>query len=218
MKGWIILAAVLAVLFLIGQIPVGVRGEYSADGPFAWVRLGWLKLQVFPLKKKDKPKKPRKKKAKKSGQKKGGEAGETPAKTPLPEKIGGALDYAHSLLPIVLEAAGCFWNKLRMDHLELELTVGGSDPGDIALRYGQANAALGAFWYALTDAFHVEDGSARVRVDFDAPGMTLYGAASLSIKIGQALWLGVCYGIKALMAFLKVRKRQKVKKQERKAA
>ena len=48
--------------------------------------------------------------------------------------------------------------------------------------------------------------------------MTVYGLASLSIKIGQILWLGVYFGCKALWGFLAVRGRQKQKQQQRKAA
>ena len=209
-----ILLIVLAVLILIGQVRVGGLAEYSAKGFFAWVRLGKLYIKVFPLKKKDKPAKKKAKKAKPPKEKK-----EKPkAEVPLAEKAGGALDYARTLLPVALDAVGGMYSKIRMDTLELELTVGAADPADAAIRYGQASAALGALWEPLTRTFHVKDGHARVRVDFEAGGMTVYGRASLSLKIGQILWLGLYFGCKALRGFLAVRRRQKLKQQERKAA
>lgn len=104
-----------------------------------------------------------------------------------------------------------------MDELELCLTVGGSDPADTAMLYGQANAALAALWEPITNAFHVKDGHAQVRIDFDAPGMTLYGKAALSLKIGQILWLAVYFGCKALVRFLNYRSIRKAKQKERKA-
>lgn len=104
-----------------------------------------------------------------------------------------------------------------MDELELCLTVGGSDPADTAMFYGQANAALAALWEPITNAFHVKDGHAQVRIDFDAPGMTLYGKAALSLKIGQILWLAVYFGCKALVRFLNYRSIRKAKQKERKA-
>ena len=85
-----------------------------------------------------------------------------------------ALDYAQSLLPIALEAAGQFYHKLRVDTLRLELTVGSHDPGDAALAYGRAAAAMGALWDPLVRAFHVE--------------------ASLSLKLGQVLRLALYFG------------------------
>ena len=205
---------VLAALFLVGQIRVGGLAEYSAEGFRAWVRAGALKIRVFPLNKKDKPARKKEKKAKPPKKK---EEAPPPPK-PLAEKAGGALDYARALLPVALDAVGTMYGKLRMDTLELELTVGAADPADAAMRYGQASAALGALWEPLTRAFHVKDGRARVRVDFEAGEMTVYGLASLSIKIGQILWLSVYFGCKALRGFLAVRGRQKQKQQQRKAA
>ena len=205
---------VLAALFLVGQIRVGGLAEYSAEGFRAWVRAGALKIRVFPLNKKDKPARKKEKRAKPPKKK---EEVPPPPK-PLAEKAGGALDYARALLPVALDAVGTMYGKLRMDTLELELTVGAADPADAAMRYGQASAALGALWEPLTRAFHVKDGRARVRVDFEAGEMTVYGLASLSIKIGQILWLSVYFGCKALRGFLAVRRRQKQKQQERKAA
>ena len=205
---------VLAALFLVGQIRVGGLAEYSAEGFRAWVRAGALKIRVFPLNKKDKPARKKEKKAKPPKKK---EEAPPPPK-PLAEKAGGALDYARALLPVALDAVGTMYGKLRMDTLELELTVGAADPADAAMRYGQASAALGALWEPLTRAFHVKDGRARVRVDFEAGEMTVYGLASLSIKIGQILWLSVYFGCKTLRGFLAVRGRQKQKQQQRKAA
>lgn len=213
MRALYILAAVILVLFLIGQVRVGGRAEFNAQGFFLWVRLGRVHIKILPMPPKEekppKSQKPKKKKDPKKPRK------EKPPTT-LPEKVGGALEYAQALLPVGLEAAKGLWNGLRVDRLELELTAGGSDPADAAMLYGQANAALGALWHPLTKAFHVKDGAARVKLDFDAPGTTVYGQASLSIKIGTAVWIGLRAGVKALSGVLAARKRLKLKR--RKAA
>lgn len=215
MRAVYILAAVALVLFLIGQVRVGGRAVFNAEGFFLWIRLGRFQLKILPAKpvekpeKPPKPPKPKKKKEPKKPQK------EKPP-VPLPEKLGGALEYAQALLPVALEAAKGMWRGLRVDTLDLELTAGGSDPADAAMLYGQANAALGALWYPLTKAFHVKDGSARVRLDFDAPGTTVYGAAALSIKIGTVVWISLRAGVKALSGALAAQKRLKTK--QRKAA
>ena len=131
--------------------------------------------------------------------------------------MGGTLEYARELLPILLEAAGQCRRKLRVDRLELLLTAAASDPADAALLYGQANAALGAFWYPLTEAFRVKDGTARVNLDFERQTPALYANAALSFRLGQLVWLGIYFGLRALRAFLAVRKQQKTKRQQRKA-
>ena len=62
MKAVFILAVILLVLLLLGQVRVGGRAEFNAEGFFLWIRLGRLQIKLLPGKpKEDKPpKKPRK--------------------------------------------------------------------------------------------------------------------------------------------------------------
>lgn len=214
MKAVHILAVVVLVLLLMGQIRVGGRAEFNAEGFFLWIRLGRFRIKLLPAKPKGEEKPPKPRKPKKEKRKKPKE--EKPS-VPLPEKIGGALEYAQALLPVALEAAGGMWRGLRVDTLRLELTAGAADPADAANLYGQANAALGALWYPLIRMFHVKDGAAQVKLDFNAPGMTVYGTAALSIKIGTVMWIGLRVGCKALFGVLAARKRLKIKRRQRKA-
>lgn len=212
MKALYILVVIVLVLFLIGQVRVGGQAEFNAEGFFLWVRLGKIRIKILPAKpKEEKEEKPKKKKKPKKPKKE-------KEPTPLPEKIGGALEYAKELLPVALEAAGGLLRGLRVDTLRLELTAGSPDPADAAMVYGQANAALGALWVPLIKVFKVKDGSARVKLDFDAPGMTVYGAAGLSIKIGTVVRIALWAGFKALFGALAARKRLKQKERQRKAA
>ena len=212
MKALYVLAVIVLVLFLIGQVRVGGQAEFNAEGFFLWVRLGKIKIKILPAKPKEETaEKPRKRKKPKKPEKE-----KEPA--PLPEKVGGALEYAKELLPVALEATGGLLRGLRVDVLRLELTAGSPDPADAAMVYGQANAALGALWHPLTRAFKVKDGSARVKLDFDAPGMTVYGTAGLSIKLGTVVRIGLLAGFKALFGALAARKRLKLEKRQRKAA
>ena len=211
MKALFVLAVVVLVLLLLGQVRVGGRAELSEAGFFLWIRLGTVRIQILPGRSGKEPLEP--KRSKKNGQKAPRKKGPS---VPAAEKAGGALEYARELLPVALKAAKGMWRGLRVDVLELELTAGGSDPADAAMLYGQANAALGALWHPLTRAFHVKDGTARVKLDFDALGTTLYGQAALSIKIGTLVWIGLGAGWKALFGALAARKR--LKRKRRKAA
>lgn len=205
MNGWAILALVLPALFLLGQIRMGGAVQYDQSGPEVRVRVGPIRVLVYPRPKREKPQ--REKKPEQKGPKKSKKAKPEPETSP-PSK-GGTLDLIKELLPIALEAAGCFKRKLQVDQLELRLTIGAADPADAALRYGQANALLGAVWRPLTEAFHVVDGRAHVAVDFDAQAPTLFGKAALSLKLGQILRLGLHFGFKALVIFIKYRNQQK---------
>ena len=119
-------------------------------------------------------------------------------------------------LPLALECARRVWGAIYLNTLYLELQVGAEDPGEAAMAYGRANAALGAIWTPLVRAFHVKDGHARVNLDFDRKEPALYARAELSIRLGQALWLGLYFGLKALRALLRVKNEKK--QQQRKAA
>lgn len=215
MNAPLILLCVLITLFLIGQIRVGCKAAYDQDGIQVFVRIAAFHLRVLPLKEKDGKKAPKKKKEKKAKQTKAVKKPKEPVA--LEEKIGGALGYIETLLPVLLKAVGYFLKKLQIDTLHLRLTAGSADPADAAMVYGQANAALGALWYPLTDAFDVKDGYAKVELDFASERMKLCAEAALSIKIGQVLWLVVYFGICTLVRFLRERKRQKTNKKMRKA-
>ena len=211
MSAPVILLCVLIVLFLIGQIRVGCKAAYDHEGVQVWIRAASFYIRVFPLKKKAQEKPKKEKKPKKPKQKK--------EKSPATagEKLGGALGYAQSLLPVLLDAVKYFTRKLRVDQLHMHLIAGSPDPADTAMIYGRASAALGALWYPLTNAFDVKDGYAKVDLDFEAQQMTLCATAALSLKIGQILWFALYFGIRALSAFLRERKRQAADKKLRKA-
>ena len=217
MSGWHILALVLIVLFLIGQIRIGAEVRYGQDGTQVQARAGVFRITLFPHKPAEQKKNPS------QSEKKPGKAETVRKQSGKDKKDGKKLtldqifDLAQQFIPLALEAAGCLWSKLIVDMLEISIVIGGNDPADAALSYGQVNAALGAVWKPLNEAFHVRDGRGHVEVDFDRPNTTLYVHAALSIKIGQALWLGIHFGVKALKRLLKFRKIQKAKQQERKA-
>ena len=216
MRGLLILIILLAVFWLLGQIRLGVGAEYRAEGLRVWLRVGLWSIPVFPLK----PKK-RKKNSPPQPSSPGPEQPKPKREPPTPnwsEQIGGALEYGKALLPILLEAAGQFRRKIRLDKLRVKVTVGAADPADAAMRYGQANGALGALWGTLNEVFDLRDGEASAVVDFDAREITVYALAALSLKLGQIVWLGLYFGCMALRAFLRVRGQRKQEQQQRKAA
>lgn len=219
MIGLYILAAILVFLVLLAQLPVGCLVEYRADGLRVWARVGPVRIQMFPWKW-GKHKKNQKEPAvdKQKSQPVPETDKSSRVQATVGERLGGALDYIQALVPLVVEAAGRFYHKLRMDVLELELTIGMSDPADAAMAYGRANAVLATLWEPLVYAFHVQNGVARVKVDFNGRGTRLYGKAALSIRIGQALHLGMIYGFRTLRTYLNVREKRLAAKQQRKAA
>lgn len=205
MNGYVIAALILALLFCIGRIRVGGGASLGDEGLLAWIRIGPKKITLYPPKpKKDKPQKPKKAKpAKPSKQKK-----EKPPKpkTSLEEKLRSGKLLAETFVPIALEAAKGFVYKLQIDVLELYIHVGAYDPADGAVLYGRANALAASVWLPLNEAFTIQEG--RVRVDWDplAENLTCSGRLALSLRVGQILWIGLRFGVKALAGFLRYRR------------
>ena len=204
MNGWVIALLVVLILLLLVQIRVGTVVEYSAQGLMVRVRLGAMRIQVFPGKKKKKP--VQKEKPKPLSTKK------TSAK-----KKGGRLKLVLDFLPLVLDTVGRFRRKLRVDKLDVELTVGAGDPADAALQYGKANALLGSVWHPLTQALHVKDGRAHVELDFETASPVVYIFASLSLTVNQVLTLAVVFAAKALRILIRARNKHNKPCEEREA-
>lgn len=199
MSGFLAPLVILLLLVLLLRLRLGCVAHYDGEGPRVMIRVGGLKLRVFPREKKDKP--PKKKKPPK-------EKKEKPP-VPLGQKVESILGYAGQLLPVGLEAVKYFGKKLRVDVFHLRMTVGGPDPAGTAETYGKISAALGALWQPLTRGLDIKDGYAGVDLDFDAPETRVEGALSLSLRLGQILWLALYFGLWGLKRLLTERSRQK---------
>ena len=182
-----IVGVVLLVLLALGLIRIGVQVEYSGQGLAVWLRAGAFRIPVFPAKRK-KPKETKPKPAKKARSDTG--------------KKGGRLKLALDLIPVILDTVKRFFRKLRMDQLEMNIVVCASDPGEVAMRYGEANALLGTIWQPMLQVFHVKQAHAHVDVDFEAGESVLYIFASLSLTIAQVLALVLVFGGKALQILI----------------
>lgn len=174
------------------------------EGLTAWVRLGPKKLVLYPMKPKPE-KKPQKKPKPQKPPKPRKEKPPKP-KTSLGSKLREGKLLADIFVPIALEAAKGFFYKLQIDVLELYIHVGAYDPADGAVLYGRANALAAAVWLPLNQAFRIREG--RVRVDWAplAEKLVCAGQLALSLRIGEILWIGLRFGVKALAGFLRYRR------------
>ena len=204
-----VLLIVVLVLWLISLIRVGGRVRYGEAGLFAFVLAGPLKIQLLPAKPKEEtPKKKKKPKREKKPKE----------KKPEPEGRPGTLSRLMQLLPVVGQACGALKRKIRIDDLKLDLIWGGSDPAAVALGYGQANAALGMLWPILDHNFKVKRHSFQIGMDYERTQPAVELEAALTFTIGQIVALGVHYGVKALIIWVKsgrpVKKRQEAMNHE----
>ena len=246
--GWWI---ALAVLVLLAAMPLGVSVVYDADGPLIKVIAGFIRLKIFPAKKKkEKPKKEKKKNSKASKKKEETaedtqkpaedskpaatetaqeskaepESGEKPAESTAGHKLsdkakaeeaarkkkgGSILDFL-PLVKVGLDFLGEFFGKkLHVNRLELKITLAGGDPCDLALNYGRAWEALGNLWPRLERMMVIQKRDINIQCDFEGDKTLIYTRLDISITLGRLIGIAVRYGWRALVTFLKIRKKRK---------
>ena len=202
---WMTVLVILAVLVLIGCIPVGVDAAYGEGSVLLSAKIGFFRLRILPAKPK-KPKKP--KKAKKSKQQK---PAASPAPSAAPDALAepaakkklalpGGLDGILRLANLALSTLGDLRRKLRVEELTLHVTFAGDDPADAALHYGQAWAAVGALMPALDRLFVIKKRDICPILDYNREQMSVDAHLILTITTGRALALG----LKAGLGFLKL--------------
>ncbi len=201
MKVLLILLAVLLVLLLL---PFGALVRYDREGFMAWVKVLFLRFQVFPP-----PPKKEKKEKKKKKQEPPKEKPPAQPKEPAPkEKKGGTLTLVRSALPLVGPALSGLKKRLTINDLELSVTWAASNPADAAMGYGYANAALGTLWGVIEPNFKVKKSRLGCDVDFDAADPTVYLNAFLTINLWKTLTLVLPLLVRFLRNYTRLKREQ----------
>lgn len=210
--GWLI---TLGVLVLLAVLPLGVSIKYDSEGPLAKVILGPARITVFPLPKKEKKEKKKKENTEEKPSVPTEPAPQNPTPPPKPkepkpktEKGGSLLDFL-PLVKLVFRFLGDFRRKLRLDNLELKLIMAGGDPANLAINYGRAWAAVGNLMPQLERVFVINKRDIEVECDFTASETLVIARLDLTITLGRLLSLVFGYVIRALIEFLKIKKKRK---------
>ena len=157
--GWLI---ALGVLVLIAITPVGASVIYDSNGLVLRLLLGLIRIKLFPQQKKNKPKETKKEEPAKV------KPAAKPKESKKEEKDGGSLLDFLPIVNHVLEFLGKFRTKLRINRLEMKLTMASDDPCDLAINYGRAWAALGNLMPQLERFFVIRKRDLQVQCDFTA--------------------------------------------------
>ena len=192
---WMTLAVILAVLLLIGCIPVGVDAAYGEGGIRLAVKIWLFRLQLLP----QKPKK-KKKPAKKAAPKQKKPAPEKPAGEKKPNPLlSGGVDGILELLDLGVQTLGDLRRKLRVNELTLYVRIGGSDdPAKAAMGYGRAWAAIGAITPSLERLFVIKKRDIRPALDYTISNTQVDAHLVTTITIGRSLALALRAGIRFL--------------------
>ncbi len=142
MKAFLIVSAV--ILFIL-WMPLVLRVRYieklTAD---AGIFFPFVRIYPFPSRSE------KKKKEKKENGK----------KAPIREEWELILD-------LLKRSPGYLHRLLRIRKLQFYAVIGDEDPGDLAIRYGRLNAAIGSLSAVIDPIYPVEKWAVAVRADFD---------------------------------------------------
>ena len=204
--GWLI---AFSIIFLLAILPLGASVKYNAEGPLVRIIAGPIRFTVFPMKKKEKKeKKPKEKKKKKEDTKKSTEKPKEKPKEEKKEKGGSILDFL-PLVQVGLDLLNDFRWKLRLNRLELKLIMAADDPADLGLNYGRAWAAVGNLMPQLEKWFVIKRRNIEVECDFTASQTLVIAHLDLTITLGRLLAAVLKFAVRALIEFLKIKKKRK---------
>ena len=209
--GWLI---TLGILLLLAVLPLGVRIRYNSEGILVKVIAGPVKITVYPL-----PGKKKKEKKKKEPKNTAAAQEEDLPKPPQPpkekkkkaeqkEKGGSLLDFL-PLVQAALDFLGDFRRKLRLNNLYLRLIMAADDPCDLAVNYGRAWAAVGNLLPQLEKWFVIKKRDIEVECDFETSKTLVIAHLDLTITLGRLLAAVVKFAVRALIEYLKIRKKRK---------
>lgn len=167
MKGILIFAAVLCVLYLLARIRVGLVAKYSTGTIDLRLRVGLLHFCLYP--------RPEKKKRMVTNRKKPAGGRKTPVLRYLP------------YVPCLLRAIKQVLTDIRVDRLRADILISAPDSADAVIRYGQVNAAIGALWGPFHRLFNVKDAHVHLDADMLCAGSNIRAELSLSWRISQLL-------------------------------
>lgn len=198
--GWLIALAVVVGLF---SIPLGVSVRYNEDGMQVKILAGWIPFPL-PKGKEKKPKKKPEKKKKKSNKNQKSAAQKEPEK-----KKGGSITDFLPFVEIGLNLLGDFRRKLRVRRLEMKLVLAGDDPCDVAVNYGRGWAALGNLMPLLERMFVIKKRNLEVECDFESTETRISARVDVTITPGGVLKIVLYHGLRALKAYLNLKKLRK---------
>lgn len=191
--GWIIAGAVVAVILILLMTSVKVRFDYSDPGELR-LKISWLFVTLVRIPAKTKKQKRRDKKAEKdvksaakgaAAQNKPQESRNTqkaqkpeqgksgkPPKSAKPKSQKLTLSDIFALVKLVWDSLGKPLKRLlkatRVTGFRLDISVGGDDAADAAIRFGKTNMAAGAALAFLDGCFTLKDPKFNVTCNFQS--------------------------------------------------
>ncbi|MBR7123227.1 MAG: DUF2953 domain-containing protein [Oscillospiraceae bacterium] len=193
--GGLIAAGVLLAFMLI---PVGICLIYDTKGFYLYLRIGLIRICLYPRKKIKTPIKESKKNQTKSTE-----------SSKQNEKSKGKLSDFMPILQIVFDFLHDFRSKLRITNLQMKLILANNDPCDLAIAYGSAWAALGNLMPLLERYFIIKNRNLEVECDFEATENLLNARIDIAISFGGLLYILIKHGFRGIKKYIELSKNLK---------
>jgi len=194
-----ILGVLAALLLLLCLTRVGAQIVLKDGSATVDVRVSVFRIRVYPKKETAETEK-KEKKPKEKGSKKA---------VPKPS-LADIKDAVKTLWPPLKKAVGRVRRGIRIDPLDLSLTLGGQEePDKTAELYGYLHTGMWTVMPVLEAGLDIPDPHLHIGIDFTSAQTAAEGELGLTARIGTLLAAGLTVGIPALRWFLKYRKKMK---------
>lgn len=197
------LLIILIIACLLSILPLGFCAEYKENDPGIWVIVGPVRFRVFSSKIKQN------RHISKSKKKPSNRSENSTNKQSKSTTRGGSYKDFIPVIKTIYDFLGHFRRKIRINRLELKITLVGDDPSDLAVNYGKAWAALGNVMPQLERVFVIKQRDLEVACDFLGNKTMIYARVDATITLGRVLHLLSRHGIKILRQLLQLKKLQK---------
>ena len=194
-----ILGVLAALLLLLCLTRVGAQIVLKDGSATVDVRVSVFRIRVYPKKETAETEKKEKKQKEKESKK----AVSKPS-------LADIKDAAKTLWPPLKKAVGRVRRGIRIDPLNLSLTLGGQEePDKTAELYGYLHTGMWTVMPVLEAGLDIPDPHLHIGIDFTSAQTAAEGELGLTARIGTLLAAGLTVGIPALRWFLKYRKKMK---------
>ena len=182
---------------LLSFVPLGFLAYFDQTKAELSVKVGFLRFPVGTKKEKKKERK----------QKKNSQF-ESKAKVKNKKASKGVSQY-FSLLKPVFRFLLDFKRKLRINDLQLNVVLGGSDPCDLSVNYGKAWIALGNLMPLLERFFVIDKRNLEIECDYTADTTRFQGKIDVTISLGCLLQIVIYHGVSILKEYFRIIKQAK---------
>lgn len=191
-----ILLGILLVIFLLLLMPVKLKASYNEDFRCS-LKIGFVKIQLYPQKPKKKKKKKKQKKADEELK------GEKKKENLIKEKgISWLFDFIKKIADLAVGALKDFFRHIIVKKLMLSVSIAGDDAADTAVKYGYCCSAVYPAFGIIVGAVKCKSYGVDISPNFEEKAKSAVNMElEAKIKILWLLALVLKHGYKGLKLF-----------------